>query len=349
MVSSSHSLFLPDSQDALELSLSNQGFNFMNKSANGSSITFSPGYNEFYKTHIGSPSSTRLPARTTMSLQQISSLTSLQQISSLLKRFQNLRHLTLHKLNLVEDKFLSLFRKYPSTPQLITLQLYHVRILPHQELKRENDTTPHPINLLNLQHLSIKGSIYYSGIASLLTSASSRIKSMQLEGFRTASDACLTKFLSPPSIHKHDKRIRMSIMTELQLKDFTQIQLPRISFSSLLRLDLSQSGIQSLNEILCPQLIELDLSSCCKLTDNAIHSYLSGNTAFRLEILNLKACQNLRNLQIHSKSIKYLNMSLCTSLKLMEVDCENLLHLEVSTFRNDESHPSVSNGTILSF
>ena len=273
-----------------------------------------------------------------MSLQHISTLTSLQQVHTLLGRFQHLRHLTLHKLNLLEDKFLSLFKNYPSTPLLITLQLFQARILPHHD-SNASIKKKKTLNLNNLQHIVVSGTIYDADIASMLISSSQNFKTIELQGFRTLTDNHLLELFSSNSSNSnnespHTNNKRMSMVTKLQCKDFTQIKHPTLNFPSLLSLNLSQSGIQSLSHIHCPKLIELDLSSCSYLTDNVIASFISSSpSAQHLEIVKLKACRGFQHLNISSKSLKTLDVTLCTLLQSLEIDCDNLIDFQVSAIQ----------------
>ena len=311
-----------------------------------------------------------------MSLHQISTLTSLQQITILLNRFQNLRHLTLHKLNLLEDKFLSLFKKYSSTPSLITLRLHHVRILPHhhytnaremtsgKQMRRKTSRNKDELYFCNLQHVSVTGTIFYAEIATLLTFMSRKLQTIEFQGFRTISDSYLSSlFPQNDDIHSHveskdDDHDAMRYLTKLKCKDFTALKIPSISLSSLLHLDLSHGGICSLNEITCPQLIELNLSFCSNLTDEAIESFLNngmsekfknscegkGKCPRTLQKLKLNGCRGLHSLYIQCNSLINLDLSLCSNLKSLEVDCAYMTDFQVGTCLNLQNlilHPTL--------
>merc|ERR1719384_1252695 len=85
--------------------------------------------------------------------------------------------------------------------------------------------------------------------------------------------------------------------------------------------------LKNLSDIICPNLIAINLSHCPMVNDESIQSILAACPI--IERLILSTCNSLTALSIRSRCMKKIDLNLCMKLSTVNINCEGLESLEL--------------------
>jgi Leucine-rich repeat (LRR) protein len=228
----------------------------------------------------------------------------------LLQKFRFLNVLHLQRLAPVGDEVISILNECPSAPIITNISLQGCVL---------SYWCNQSFQLKNLQHVTISGGSIRARICALLQQTPN-LKSLSIEH----SSAVRDDDLSDIATLLHDS------LESLTLHQCIRIHQPVLKIQSLSRLNMVGCfGLGDLPGFSCPNLRELNLSFCVRLSGTRVQSIISQLP--NLEKLVMVKCSGVQTLHVSSKKkLTTLNLSYCNNIKELRLDCPSLEFLEVS-------------------
>jgi hypothetical protein len=185
-------------------------------------------------------------------------------------------------------------------------------------------------NTNTLREIAVTGTILasYAGFTRSLVTCSNQLTCVTLSGFRSLYDSDIDDMMQHHLLQ----------VQSLCLSNDTQLTQPRINSNTLQHLNLAGCcRFESFRPPFgCPNLTSIDLSQTI-IQDDTIDLVLRG--APNLEVMELRACQELNHLDISSiastlvssaSALQHLDLKNCRYLATLKLQCPNLQTLAVS-------------------
>jgi len=278
-----------------------------------------------------------------------------QQFTSLLERFQNLRTIILHDLEIMQDSILPIINACPAARSLKRLELHNVRIV-HDRHALALPPPPLPANDdgcnsgIGLRHVVVSGTMFcsYQNVLKSFTT-SPHLQYLELSGCRLLTDGDVhhlittrTRLLNShhqdiatvntTNIYSHNHHHHHHIndqLHSLSLPNSPKLTKPKLKSPILHTIDLSRCPhLQTLPKFCCPNLIDLNLSYCSKLMDGTVMDVVTACLVLRR--LSLLGCRRLGEIRLESGSLRSVNLDLCEGLRSVGFECDRLDALQIS-------------------
>mmetsp|Transcript_23406 Transcript_23406/g.34817 ORF Transcript_23406/g.34817 Transcript_23406/m.34817 type:complete len:454 (-) Transcript_23406:102-1463(-) len=240
-----------------------------------------------------------------------------QKLINLLERFQFLRVLKLCNLHPTAEAFIPIVNSCPAAASLAHIEFHDVRLI------QNSSSLQLPNQNHNLKYVALSGTIFSSYESVLKSFVSSKsLQTLRLDGCRSLTDAHVDDmdriWSGRPS----------STLMHLSLENASKLQTPSIKSTSIKMLDMSKCpALRDLSNIICPNLIEINLCHCPLVNDESIQSLLLACPM--IENLILNTCNSLTALRITSRQMKNIDLNLCMKLTSVNINCEILEKLEL--------------------
>jgi hypothetical protein len=232
-----------------------------------------------------------------------------QDLEALLDRFHNLRILSLHgSLAAVGDDLIRILNSCPAAHTLQSITLHGCAL---------SYWCAQSFQLGNLQHLTLTGNSIRARISFLLKDSKS-VRTLALKQCPAVRDE---------DIHEVGRLLQdcLEDLTLSHVKTFRpRAFLPRLARASF----VGCFNLSDLSGFLCPNLRQLNISFCVRLTSEQIEGLVG--TLLSLDTLIMIKCSDLRTLELSSKTLRVLNASYLHSLERLRLVCPSLEQLEVS-------------------
>ena len=250
------------------------------------------------------------------------------QLRCLLRRYPNLTFLAIDRVAPVGDEVIQIINECPSRMTLTSLSLSNLAL---------SYWCRHSLHLPNLNHLSLTGNSVRARIVNVIrdTTVYQNLQSLCIQDCNTA--------IRDDDMIDLSRQLGHSLKV-LQMRN-AKLSNPKANFPRLETLKLCGCfHLKSLSNFNCPNLVELNLSFCVKLTGQAISSFIeppsplpSSRDKTNTRMKNLKSLTLMKCLPdslILSKgttSLSCIKIDFCHNLKNMQLVCPDLSVFEVRT------------------
>jgi hypothetical protein len=234
-----------------------------------------------------------------------------QELKQLMNRFNNLNVLNLQGLAVIGDDLIDILNGCSSAWTLKSITLHSCSL--------SNCCSQKYFQLPNLQSLTLTGNSIRAKIPFLLKN-SNKLKSLTLKQCPALIDEDIIEI----------GIILKNTLEELVLNHTTKISCPIVSLPRLIRANFAGCfGLTQLSGFVgCPNMKELNLSFCIRLTGNLIENLVEQLPV--LETLVIMKCSGVQSLDLKSNKLLRLDASFMHNLQYLRLVCPALKYLDVS-------------------
>ena len=245
------------------------------------------------------------------------------QLRCLLRRYPNLTFLAIDRVAPVGDEVIQIINECPSRMTLTSLSLSNLAL---------SYWCRHSLHLPNLKHLSLTGNSVRARIVNVIrdTTVYQNLQCLCIQDCNTA--------IRDDDMIDLSRQVGHSLKT-LQMRN-AKLSNPQAYFPRLENLKLCGCfHLKSLSNFDCPNLVELNLSFCVKLTGQSISSFIEPPSPSQKteRMKNLKSLVLMKCLQdslvisTGDTNLSCIKIDFCHNLKNVQLVCPNLSVFEVST------------------
>lgn len=230
------------------------------------------------------------------------------ELQLMLNRFLFLKQIHLHGLAPVGDDLIRVLNDTTSANHCTSVSLHGLAL---------SYWCPHSLQLNQVQHLTLSGNSIRVRVSSLIRNLG-RLQSLTLKQCPGIRDEDI-----------HDiGRVSQGTLQELNLHHVKIVQ-PLADFPNLQRASfLGCFGLKDLSFLRTPQLTELNISFCVRLSGEQIQCIVEQVPL--LEVLIMMKCNGVKSLGLSSSRLRQLDATFTHNLEVLRLSCPKLEKLEVS-------------------